>query len=326
MPSRKLIQASSVAGILSFFGLDEYSRLERKYAREIEGKADNQFEEELKDVLRRGILETKKENFDKAEQLFHIGLKMATDMQHQNGITYVLDLMANLALDVKDYEKAERLLVTVMQRLISLKGTSTSDDAIVELSLKMASVQAATGQQEKADLGYRFCIDTQREKISSINAQEDEAGKRNTLALYGMSLDSYGHYLMSCGRVKAASDQFQQALEVAEDLFGEASEQALAAANALATTASMLGQTERADRLFEKTLDLARRVKSDHLASYLVNHGLHHLRKEEFSHANKLCKEALGRASRAGDKATENEADECIRLNRLALFRAKSAT
>ena len=71
----------------------------------------------------------------------------------------------------KDYEKAERLLVTVMQRLISLKGTSTSDDAIVELSLKMASVQAATGQQEKADLGYRFCIDTQREKISSINAQ-----------------------------------------------------------------------------------------------------------------------------------------------------------
>ena len=46
-------------GILSFFGLDEYSRLERKYAREIEGKADNQFEEELKDVLRRGILETK---------------------------------------------------------------------------------------------------------------------------------------------------------------------------------------------------------------------------------------------------------------------------
>ena len=50
-------------GILSFFGLDEYSRLERKYAKEIEGKADNQFEEELKDVLRRGILETKVKAF-----------------------------------------------------------------------------------------------------------------------------------------------------------------------------------------------------------------------------------------------------------------------
>ena len=45
-----------------------------------------------------------KENFDKAEQLFHIGLKMATDMQHQNGITYVLDLMANLALDVVSHQ------------------------------------------------------------------------------------------------------------------------------------------------------------------------------------------------------------------------------
>ena len=58
----------------------------------------------------------------------------------------------------KDYEKAERLLVTVMQRLISLKGTSTSDDAIVELSLKMASIQAATGQQEKADLGVTLFL------------------------------------------------------------------------------------------------------------------------------------------------------------------------
>ena len=37
-------------------------------------------------------------DYDKAEKLFHIGLRMATDMQHQNGITYVLDLMANLAL------------------------------------------------------------------------------------------------------------------------------------------------------------------------------------------------------------------------------------
>ena len=39
-------------------------------------------------------------NYDKAESLFHIGLKMATDMGHQNGVTYVLDLMANLALEM----------------------------------------------------------------------------------------------------------------------------------------------------------------------------------------------------------------------------------
>ena len=81
-----------------------------------------------------------------------------------------------------------------------------------------------------------------------------------------MSLDSYGHYLMSCGRVKAASDQFQQALEVAEDLFGEASEQALAASNALATTASMLGQTERADR-YNTTLHWQSGFPFDHFVN-----------------------------------------------------------
>jgi len=47
----------SAVCLLSFFGLDEYSRLERKYAREIEQQgADKDFDSKLKDVLKMGIL------------------------------------------------------------------------------------------------------------------------------------------------------------------------------------------------------------------------------------------------------------------------------
>ena len=50
----------SMAGLLSYFGLDEYSRLERKYTREIEdGSSDKDFEANLKDVLKMGILSMK---------------------------------------------------------------------------------------------------------------------------------------------------------------------------------------------------------------------------------------------------------------------------
>jgi len=226
---------ASPLGILSFFGLDEYSRLERKYAREVaEGTSNKDFESELKNVLKMGILDMRKGNYDKAESLFHIGLTMATDMQHQNGITYVLDLMANLALERKEYEKAERLFVNVMQRLIGLRGLSETDDAIVEMALKMASIHQGQGQHEKAEMGYSFCVHTQKAKLDELKAggstsnANSNAESDNTTALYGMSLDAHGRYLMDQGRVKAAKDRFETALAVSVGLYGEQSEQALA--------------------------------------------------------------------------------------------------
>ena len=53
----------------------------------------------------------------------------------------------------------------MMQRLIRLKGVSETDDAIVEMALKMASIHALMGQHEKAEMGYAFCVDTQRSKL-----------------------------------------------------------------------------------------------------------------------------------------------------------------
>ena len=50
--------SASLGGILSFFGLDEYSRLERKYAREVaSADSDIDFEDELKNLLKMGILD-----------------------------------------------------------------------------------------------------------------------------------------------------------------------------------------------------------------------------------------------------------------------------
>ena len=66
----------------------------------------------------------------------------------------------------KEYQKAERLFVTVMQRLIGLKGASETDDAIVEMALKVATIHAQTGHHDKADMGYTFCVETQRNKLT----------------------------------------------------------------------------------------------------------------------------------------------------------------
>ena len=57
--------------------------------------------------------------FNKAEQLFHLALKTAQEQQNEKGVTYVYDMMANLAYQQEDFIKAEKLFKSVVQRLIA---------------------------------------------------------------------------------------------------------------------------------------------------------------------------------------------------------------
>lgn len=90
------------AGILSMFSKDEETA-----------------EDKLINTIKRSILCIQRDEHQKAEQMLHLALRMAQDMQNKDGITYVFDVMANLAMLQGEFEKAEKLFVTVMQRLLS---------------------------------------------------------------------------------------------------------------------------------------------------------------------------------------------------------------
>lgn len=97
--SRKLLFS---AGILSMFSKDEETA-----------------EDKLINTIKRSILCIQRGEHQKAEQMLHLALRMAQDMQNKDGITYVFDVMANLAMLQGEFKKAEKLFVTVMQRLLS---------------------------------------------------------------------------------------------------------------------------------------------------------------------------------------------------------------
>jgi len=301
-------------GILTFFGLDEDARLEKKYSEEVEGTQEADFEEELKNTIKRGILNMQKGEHDKAENILHIALRMATEMNHQNAVTYIYDLMANLAYEMGDYQKAERLFISVMQRLIGMRGMAQNDDAIVEMALKLAAIHAKTDRPQLAEQGYAFCIQTQGQKLkegdnddeasssSESSEDDDKEALKNTRALYGMSRDWYGQFLMAQGRVAAAKVQFEEALDASVKVSGNWSEQTINLQNSLATCLSMLGQVSEADALFAQVVMKARSLESDQLASYLVNRGLHQVQAKMFSQAKRSCTEAYGMARRSGDR------------------------
>ena len=77
----------------------------------------------------------------------HIALKMAQDLRHEKGITYVLDVMANLAFENEEYDKAQKLFIEVLRRLIS-NGLPQDDIIVVNISLKIADTYATLEDYE----------------------------------------------------------------------------------------------------------------------------------------------------------------------------------
>jgi len=73
--------------------------------------------------------------------MLHLALRLAQERMSVEGITYTYDLMANLAMERGEYAKAEKLFVTVMQRLMS-SGVQENDNKIIHMSIKLANIFA----------------------------------------------------------------------------------------------------------------------------------------------------------------------------------------
>ena len=54
---------------------------------------------ELIGIIKQGILARNKGDFDHAERMLHIALRMAQDLGHYDAVTYVYDQMANVAFE-----------------------------------------------------------------------------------------------------------------------------------------------------------------------------------------------------------------------------------
>lgn len=82
-------------------------------------KEDETKESELIMTLKRSVLSIQRKEYVKAEQLLHLALRLAQEQSNPEGVLYVYDLMANLAMERNQLEKAEKLFVNVLQKLLS---------------------------------------------------------------------------------------------------------------------------------------------------------------------------------------------------------------
>jgi len=271
-------------------------------------------------TLKKAKLAEQKQNLDEADELYHHALALVSVHQRKKtwskekilqSQVYIYDCMANLALVRGQLKNAEKLFKSTIQGLLQ-QGKSQDDNAIVELSLKLAIIYAAQNRLPEAELGYKFCIDTQQKKVDSA-AEHDV----DTVALLGLSVDAYSRYLVSQKDYSAAMLNLSKALEIAISVLGEHHQQVAVLLSDMATVASLTNDFDAAQEKLLRAVDIAEKIESSHLPTMYYNLGAVYAHQQNLKQARVLFNKAIKLAKQLDDKVALKKAEDG--LNKLRL-------
>ncbi|KAG7233947.1 hypothetical protein INR49_006302 [Caranx melampygus] len=172
--------------------------------------------------------------------------------------------MANLAYVQGHLDNAEKLFKAAMSFMLS-GGTPQDDNAVIEMSLKLATIYAEQNKAELAEHGFRFCTESleaklEKQQASEEPAEEQEALRKETRLLLGLCLDSRARYRASTRRLNQATQDYQTALSICRQEQGETHPQTLVLMSDLATVLDLQGRHDDALALVQQAVDLSRAV------------------------------------------------------------------
>ncbi|XP_060251457.1 tetratricopeptide repeat protein 19, mitochondrial isoform X2 [Ovis aries] len=247
------------------------------------GAAAGDAEAEIIQLLKRAKLCIMKDEPEEAELILHDALHLAHKSHNTKAIAYTYDLMANLAFIRGQLENAEKLFKATMSYLLG-GGMQQEDNAIIEISLKLATIYAAQSSTARA----------------SFSADD----KANTRLLLGMCLDTYARYLLFSQQPSQAQRMYEKALRISEEILGERHPQTIVLLNDLATTLDTQGRTDEACVHAQRASDLARQVEHPELHVLLSNLAAVLMHRELYAQAEETYREALRQAELKRDEAS----------------------
>uniref|UniRef100_A0A8C9AT31 Tetratricopeptide repeat protein 19, mitochondrial n=1 Tax=Prolemur simus TaxID=1328070 RepID=A0A8C9AT31_PROSS len=257
-----------------------------------EAAAEDEAEAEIIQLLKRAKLSIMKDEPEEAELILHDALRRVD---------------------------AEQLFKATMSYLLG-GGMKQEDNAIIEISLKLASIYAAQNRQEFALAGYEFCISTLEEKIEREKelAEDMSAEDRaNTHLLLGMCLDACARYLLFSKQPSQAQRMYEKALQISEEIQGERHPQTIVLMSDLATTLDAQGHFDEAYIYMQRASDLARQINHPELHMVLSNLAAILMHRERYTQAKEIYQEALKHAELKRDEISiQHIREELAELSR----------
>ncbi|XP_074746495.1 tetratricopeptide repeat protein 19, mitochondrial isoform X2 [Strix uralensis] len=274
--------------------------------------AEEEGEDAIIHLLKRAKLSVMKGELGEAEQVLHQALRLSHQSDNRKAIVYTYSMMANVAFMQGQLDNAEKLYKASMSYLLA-GDTKEDDNAILEMSLKLASIYAAQKQHKLALAGYEFCILTLEEKIAKQKDLPEDVlpaeEKANTRLLLGMSLDSYARYLLNVNQLPVAQKMYEKALQISNDVQGETHPQTVVLMNDLATVLDAQGHYDEAYSYVKRAAELAK--ETQHPEEHMVLNNLAAiLMHKDFLQAKQVYKAALEQAQQKGDVASVQHIQE----------------
>lgn len=237
--------------------------------------------------------------------MLHIALKVAQEFQDKNGITYVLDQMANLAYEVGNFQKAEKLFANVMQRLLS-DGVKEDDIKIIHMSGKIAQMAAVQNNLDKAFQGFEWTLS----KIES-NAQFKENSEM--YELWGLVKNWHAQSLMQASRFQEAKKAFLEAYEVFLKFHDEVSDEGVQLMNNLGVVYTELNDFDLAEKFLLKAVDISAHIPDfADTGVYHANLGLVYFKRGLYERARQFCSHAWKWGRRNNSDESMTQATYCL--------------
>ncbi|XP_029930009.1 tetratricopeptide repeat protein 19, mitochondrial isoform X2 [Myripristis murdjan] len=267
-------------------------------------------------LLKKAKLSVYRGQLQAASDFLHQAIVLAHQTHNNQAIIYTYSLMANLAYVQGQLDQAEKLFKAAMSFMLS-GGTPQDDNAVIEISLKLATIYAAQNRTELAEHGYRFCtesleakLEKQKELPAEQLTEEQQELRKETRLLLGLCLDSRARYRASSLQLSQAADDYRLALSICQEEQGHTHPQTVVLMSDLATILDLQGRHDDALALVERAVELSRRAGHPDLHVLLGNMAGILLHKGCVEEAVCLYQEALSVARQAADEEAVQQITE----------------
>ncbi|CAK6981776.1 tetratricopeptide repeat protein 19%2C mitochondrial [Scomber scombrus] len=265
-------------------------------------------EDELILLLKRAKLSVYRGQLQAASGFLHQAIVLAHQTNNNQAIIYTYSQMANLAYVQGQLDSAEKLFKAAMSFMLS-GGTPQDDNAIIEMSLKLATIYAEQNKVELAEHGFRFCtesleakLEKQKEIPAEEQTEEQETLRKDTRLLLGLCFDSRARYRAATLHLTQAVQDYQKALIICSQEQGDTHPQTLVLMSDMATILDLQGRHDDALVLVQQAVDLSRSAGHPDQHVLLGNMAGILLHTGRLDDAVQLYQEALSLARQAGDQ------------------------
>lgn len=192
----------------------------------VDGKPcdDNDNDDELLILLVRASAAQNRKDSLLATKLFEAALKSAesrklsgkyNDHEYLKSVCFINDNLANLAFSDGQFPRAETHFNKTKEICLKL-GFNKSDNSIVQIDLKLATIFAMQKRTAEAKTCFRSCVEEQERKVTARTTNDE------TLALLKMSTEAYARFLFHLKEYAAAEKNIERSIDIGKKLYGPA--------------------------------------------------------------------------------------------------------